>query len=154
MRKTCYIIFILLLVIMHGCKKEEEHPQERLNKDITSGTWKITQLIIDDNNLTAEFEQYRLTFSPDKDPESPQEIFNKLIATDGNNQFQGTWIFIHGNPEDAYTYFISLSFINNNTVQPISARWGIDSHTIGNLRLIKPKQEFSEDTRIMVLKKE
>jgi hypothetical protein len=154
MRNTYYFIFILLLVIIQGCEKEEEHPQERLNKDITSGTWKIIQLKIDDNNLTPEFEQYRLTFSPDKAPESPQEIFNRLIAADGNNQYQGTWIFSHGNHEEAYTYFLSVSFINNEAFQPISARWGIDSHTLGNLRLIKPKQEFSEDTRIMVLKKE
>jgi hypothetical protein len=141
-------------MIMPGCDKKEENPQEKLNNDITSGTWKITQLIIDDNNPTSEFEHFRLTFSPDKAPESPQEIFNRLIAADGNNQYQGTWIFSHGNREEAFTYFLSVSFINNDALQPISARWGIDFHTIGNLRLVKPEQEFSEDTRIMVLKKE
>jgi hypothetical protein len=154
MTRTGYLLYILLLVIIQGCEKEKENPQEKLNKDITSGTWKISQLTIDDINLTSEFEQYSLIFSPEKAPESPQEIFNRLNATDGNNQYQGTWIFMHGNRDEAYTYYISVSFGNISTLQPVSARWGIDSHSTGSLRLVKPAQEFSEDIRIMVLKKE
>jgi hypothetical protein len=154
MRNSGYFIFILLFVTLQGCRKKEENPQEKLNTDITSGIWKITQIEIDNTNLTSEFEHYRLTFSPSKAPESPQEIFNRLIATDGNNQYLGTWIFMHGNHEEEFKYFLSVSFINDNAFQPISARWGIDSHTTGNLRLVKPEQELSKDIRNMVLQKE
>jgi len=98
--------------------------------------------------------KHLLTFSPDKAPESPQEIFNRLTAVDEINQYLGTWIFMRGNRDEAYPYFLSVSFINNNALQQVSAKWGIESHTTGNLRLANPEQEFSEDTRIMILEKE
>ena len=148
------LIYFLFILMMSGCKKKEDNPLERLNSDLTSGTWKITQLLSGDINQTPEFEHYRLTFSKDKAPESPQEIFNRLISADRNQQYHGTWIFMHGNHDEPYTYFLSVAFINDTIFQPISTRWGIDTHTTGNLQLHKQAEEYSTDSRIMVLKKE
>jgi hypothetical protein len=153
MRKFINLIFCFL-IMSSGCKKQEENPQQIMNEDITSGTWKISQLMVDNNNRTTEFGPYRLTFSTEKDPESPMEIFNKLIVTNGSSQMQGTWIFTHANQEEPYTYYLSVSLVNYESFQSISARWGIKSHVNGKFELHKPAEELSPDNRIMILEKE
>jgi hypothetical protein len=152
--KNFAFLFYSLLIITLGCKKQEVNPQQILNDDLTSGTWKISRLIIDDDIMTTDFGQYRFTFSPEKAPESPMEIFNRLIVTDGSSQMQGTWIFTHANQKEPYTYYLSVSLVNYESFQPISARWGIKSHVTGKFELHKPAADLSPDNRIMILEKE
>lgn len=154
MKTTVFSYAILLAMVMTCCKKKEENPLDHLHKDLVAGRWKITELMIDNRNLTPGFQQYRLTFSPEKAPESPMEYFNRLIVTDGENQVQGTWIFTHANREEPYKYYLSVAFVSNESFQPLSARWGIESYDRGNLRLVKLSEELSPEAKVMVLMKE
>ncbi len=138
---------------MNGCKKDEPNPLETLQDDLTTGTWFISELTVDNNEITGQFEQYRLAFTLEKDPESPQMIFNKLLLSDTSNTFRGTWIFFATNEDEEYKNSISIAFVNNNEFQSISARWGVKSHTKGKIELIKEAEELSPDRRVMVLGK-
>jgi hypothetical protein len=153
MKNVTYAVLALLVVLLSNCKKDDPDPMKELSDDITTGLWKISQLVTDDLNLTMQYETQWLVFTTEKAPESPSELFNRLILTDGSHTVHGTWIFIAGGPEEDCRYFLSVAFIQNSELEPVSARWGIESHSKGRLRLVKPVQEHSSDLRFMLLER-
>ena len=154
MKQSIFGILSLLLILFYSCKKDEPDPMEVLFNTVTTGTWYISEVTIGDTDLTSQFEPYSLTFTREKDPESPQQEFNRLILSDGSNIVLGTWIFMAAGPGEEYKTFLSTAFVNNSGFQPISARWGVKSYSDNRIELIKPSEEFSTDTRLMVLVKQ
>lgn len=153
MKNRIYIILGLLFICFQGCRKDDPDPLEVLNKDLTAGEWKVVQLFINEDEVTDAFSLCRLTFSPEKDPDSPMGVFNVLFLTDGSNSVKGTWIFTGAGPEDDFDRFLSVAFLNSTEYHELTAHWGIRSHTGGRLELIKQPGELSPDAKKLILEK-
>ncbi len=148
------IVLGLYAICFVSCKKDESDPLETLTADLSTDTWYISKLTVDNNDITDQFENFSLIFTLEKDIESPQKIFNKLLLGNGSDSYRGTWIFTAAGPEEDYNNFLSIAFVNNSEFQFISARWGIHSHTVGKVELMKPAGDSDSDIRVMVLEKQ
>lgn len=70
------------IVLMAGmtvaCSKQKAN---KVEKNIVDGEWRITKLVDDNVDYTADFTQYTFDFKSD----------GTLTATSGTNSFSGTW---------------------------------------------------------------
>jgi hypothetical protein len=152
MKNILFFVACVSALLIPSCKKHEHpDPFKTIGDDITNGSWKISQLLIDDIDNTGQFLQHRLSFSFDKTEIAQGYFFNTIILSNGIDSTPGTWIFIHPGPEENFKALIAINVVNE--LHPLSAAWGVDSHTKGQLRLVKPVREFSADVRTMVLDK-
>lgn len=81
MKKVNFKVLVAILVVastMVACSKQKA---EKVEKNIVDGEWRITKLVDDNIDYTANFTAYTFDFNTD----------GTLTATDGTTTVSGTW---------------------------------------------------------------
>ena len=109
-------VFIVLIVLLGGCKKAIENKQEDLVlKAMTDGQWVITSFTHNGTNITSDFSSYKFKYYSNKTVDA---------INNGTVEKTGSW---DGN---ASTLTISANF--TNAVYPltlINGGWHIDNNS-------------------------
>jgi hypothetical protein len=96
---------------------------------MSSGTWRITKYIDSGDDETTDFNGYNFTFSPN--------II--LMATNGTNEYMGSWIVATDNSNDdspSNDLDFIISFSGPVKFIELSDDWDIQSRTSTKLELI------------------
>lgn len=96
---------------------------------MSSGTWKITKYIDSGNDETADFTGYNFTFDPN----------NILMATNGTNEYMGTWSVTNdGSSDDSPSNDLDFNILFSGPEKfvDLTDDWDIQSRTATKLELI------------------
>ena len=96
---------------------------------MSSGTWRITKYIDSGDDETTDFNGYNFTFSPN----------TILMATNGTNEYMGSWIVATDNSNDdspSNDLDFIISFSGPAKFMELSDDWDIQSRTSTKLELI------------------
>ncbi|WP_396177823.1 hypothetical protein [Flavobacterium sp.] len=96
---------------------------------MSSGTWRITKYIDSGDDETTDFNGYNFTFSPN----------TILMATNGTNEYMGSWIVATDNSNDdspSNDLDFIISFSGPVKFIELSDDWDIQSRTSTKLELI------------------
>jgi hypothetical protein len=95
--KFSFIIAILFILTTSSmCSNDDDSPNQSMNTPadviniVNKGTWKITYYYDTDHEATSSFNGYNFTFGAN----------NALTATNGTNNYTGTWSVTDSNSND------------------------------------------------------
>lgn len=90
MKKIAAFVLVLALT---GCKKTIENIKEDLViKAMTDGQWKVTSFIVNGNNVTADFTNYRFKYYSNKTVDAINNtVVEKTGSWDGDASTMTTW---------------------------------------------------------------
>ena len=130
-------IFLIMMVLLTGCKKLVEKIQEDLViKAMTDGYWKVTSFTLNGNNITADFSTYKFKY-----------YSNRTVDAINNNVVEqtGTW---DGNASTMTTWanFVSPAY----PLDLINGNWHIDN---SSWTMVQATQVSGGNTKIMRLDK-
>jgi hypothetical protein len=128
--KLPILAFLVSLFTMYSCTNDDNNNsiQTNVQNNIQTGTWRITKFIDSGVDETADFTGYNFSFN------SP----NILIATNGINNYQGTWSVARSNSNDDSPD--DLDFIINfnltNDFEDLNDDWDFISQSATKIELI------------------
>lgn len=96
---------------------------------MSSGTWKITKYVDSGNDETTDFTGYNFTFDPN----------NILMATNGTNEYMGTWSVTNdGSSDDSPSNDLDFNILFSGPANfvDLTDDWDIQSRTATKLELI------------------
>jgi len=130
--------FILIIVLLGGCKKKiEEIQQDLVIKAMTDGQWVITNFTQNGNNITSAFSPYKFKYYSNKTVDA---INNGTVEKTGNWDGNATNLTTWADFPNA-TYPLTL----------INGTWHIDNNS---WTFVVASQTIGAETRVMRLDKQ
>lgn len=97
-------LLTLTVVLVSSCSKYEEGPEINLTpkKDRVANTWVIEKATDQDEDVTADFENYELYLTSDGDAEldAKYDAFGQTFE----NETNGTWTFLNDDKDIEFDY--------------------------------------------------
>lgn len=120
-----------MVIMISSCKKddkEETSIQEELQSNIQSGSWQITKFIDSGTDETDHFAGYTFTFNAS----------GTLIASNGNNTYEGSWSITDSNSDDDSQDDLDLNIYFNltNDFEDLNDDWDFISQSAVKVELI------------------
>ena len=132
------IAFIVIVVLLTGCKKSIENIQEDLViKAMTDGQWAVTNFTHNGINITSDFTPYKFKYYSNKTVDA---------INNGSVENTGTW------DGDAHTMTTSANF--SNAAYPlnlVNGSWHIDNSSWTS---VVASQNVGTETKTMRLEKQ
>jgi len=101
--------------------------QSEIESNLQSGSWRITEFIDSGNDETNTFSGYDFTFNSN----------GELIASDGSNDFVGTWSLINeGNSSSLEDLELKINFDVTNDFEDLNDDWDFVTQTSTEIQLI------------------
>jgi|TARA_R110000737_G_scaffold124916_1_gene157354 major membrane immunogen (membrane-anchored lipoprotein) len=124
LKKLNLTLVIVSVLLISSCNKVKTKSVE---KDITSGTWKITQFSEDSDDQTAHFNSYTFTFNDG----------GTVTATNSNNTISGTWSVTKdkSNDDSSSNVDFILSFPATDDFDELNDDWDILTQSSSKLEL-------------------
>lgn len=127
MAKYVLILSSMFLLLM-SCKKEDVKQKKNIEKEVSSGTWRISNFVDSGVDETVNFSGYNFTFKDD----------GTLTASNGSSTFTGTWSVSDSNSQDDNLddLHFNINFNLTNNFEDLNDDWDIVSHSSSKLELI------------------
>jgi hypothetical protein len=133
-----FVVYILLLLFLGGCKKKiEEIQQDLVVKAMTDGQWVITNFTQNSNNITSVFAPYKFKYYSNKTVDA---INNGTVEKTGNWDGNATNLTTWADFPNA-TYPLTL----------INGTWHIDNNS---WTFVLASQTNGSETKVMRLDKQ
>ncbi len=119
----------LLCSLISSCSSDDESNDTALDTfeaTTQSGTWRITRFVDSGIDETANFTGYNFTFNNN----------GVLSATNGINNYEGSWNIITDGGSDLDDLELTISFSLNNDFNDLTDDWDFISQTPTRLELI------------------
>ncbi len=116
-----WIWFVVVLIVITACKKDEAPPPEDVSSHITSGNWRVTYYLHHSVDETSSFEPYVFFFSNS----------GVVTATSAADTISGTWSV----RKDSGKTKFDLYFSSPSLFEEISEDWIVLESTVSKLRL-------------------
>ncbi|TNF45869.1 MAG: hypothetical protein EP305_12785 [Bacteroidetes bacterium] len=99
-----------------------------MEKEVSSGTWRISNFVDSGVDETVNFSGYNFTFKDD----------GTLTASNGSSTFTGTWSVSDSNSQDDNLddLHFNINFNLTNNFEDLNDDWDIVSHSSSKLELI------------------
>lgn len=130
--KYFLIPFCFILVGFAACTKSSTsasgvHTIANITNTVNTGTWKITYFMDKDEDKTGNFTGYNFTFGGS----------NVLSATNGTNNYTGTWSVTDSNSSDDNIDDLdfNISFSSPVNFTDLTDDWEVLEHTSSKIRL-------------------
>lgn len=122
---------MLVLLLFAACNKDDEDApaiQDEVQSNIQSGTWQITKFIDSGEDETDHFTGYNFTFNTS----------GVLNASNGNNNYGGTWSITGSNSGDdsQNDLDLNISFNLTNDFEDLNDNWDFLSQSPLKIELI------------------
>lgn len=135
--KTLFFKSTLVLVIVltiSSCSNDDDDNsnsntnQTNIENTVQSGTWRITKFMDSGNDETNHFSGYAFTFNAN----------NTLVATNGNNNYNGSWSITDSNSNDDSLddLHFNISFTTPSDFEELTEDWDFISRTDTKIELI------------------
>lgn len=118
---------IALALFVSSCKKDDVKQKQNIEKEVTSGSWRISYFNDSGIDETSNFTSYIFTFHDN----------GTLNSTNGSNTYTGTWSVTDSNSSDdsADDLDFNIYFNLSNNFEDLNDDWDIISHTTSELKL-------------------
>lgn len=130
--KHLFILFSVACLGITACTKSSTsnsgvHSTTSIINAVNAGTWKITYFMDKTEDKTANFSGYNFTFGAS----------NALTATNGTNNYSGTWSVTDSNSDDDSIDDLdfNISFTAPDTFTDLTDDWEIMEHTTTKIKL-------------------
>lgn len=130
--KSFLILFSVILVGFAACTKSSTsgsgvHTIANIINTVNTGTWKITYFMDKTEDKTGNFTGYNFTFGGS----------NVLTATNGTNNYTGTWSVTDSNSSDDSIDDLdfNISFSSPDNFTDLTDDWEVLEHTSSKIRL-------------------
>jgi len=128
------VLIIPLMLFALSCSDDDndgngnEQTKDRIEDNLTSGTWRITKFIDSDKDETADFNGYDFTFDGS----------GALTADDGTNAYTGTWSITNSSGDDDSSNDLELNifFDLTNQFEDLNDDWDFISESATKIELI------------------
>ncbi len=133
--KTTYYFSITALtfflgLMMTSCSSEDQDltTPNAIRENVQSGIWIITSFIDSEKDETNHFTGYQFTF----------DASGTLIASNGNNRYEGTWSITESNSNDGSTEDMdfNINFNLANDFEDLNDDWDFISLSANKMELI------------------
>lgn len=123
----------LVFVMFTACNNADDEPdiatiQDQIEKNVQSGTWKITYFMDSGVNETSNFSGFTFTFGAN----------GVLTATSSSVSYTGTWSISDSNSNDDSQNDLDFNIYFNltNDFEDLNDDWDIQSQTSSKIELI------------------
>lgn len=122
------ILALLLYVLLTSCSSDNDDNTipDSIVMTIQSGTWKITKFIDSGIDETSDFTGYNFTF----------DSSGELRATNGMNNFDGTWNISASDGTDLNDLELNIFFSIMNDFDDLTDDWDFISQSSTKIELI------------------
>lgn len=126
-----YILSIFVISILISCSESDIDPktvQDKIEDDMSSGTWRITKFIDSGKNETSDYSNFTFSFNKD----------NILIARKASENFTGTWNISDDNSSDDSIDDLdfNIHFSSPEDLEELSEDWSILINSSKKIELI------------------
>ena len=131
-RLTSMVLGLFSLLFVMSCSKDDDNPsdntQNTVEKNVQSGTWRITKFIDSGTDETNHFIGYNFTFNSS----------GVLIANNGTNNYAGTWSITNSNSNDDSQDDLdfNINFNLTNDFEDLNDDWDFISQSSTKIELI------------------
>ena len=121
------LILSSMFLLLISCRKEDVKQKKDIEKEVSSGTWRISNFVDSGVDETVNFSGYNFTFKDD----------GTLTASNGSSKFTGTWSVSDSNSHDDNLddLHFNINFNLTNNFEDLNDDWDIVSHSSSKLEL-------------------
>lgn len=128
MKRISWFAFVFFFSgILASCKNDNDNAQERIENNVASGTWRITEFIDSGDPETHHFTGFNFDFDES----------GVVTASNGTLTYTGTWSITDSNSDDdgLDDLDFNLSFPQTNEFQDLNDDWDILSESSTQIEL-------------------
>ncbi len=131
--KSARIVFFLLAIVLTLTNCEKHTTPNKLDKKLPNGTWRIGKAVVDNVNITADYNGYLFKFTT-----------NKNIEVSGTVSTSGSWY--RGNDKNPVILFISLPAAFPELFV-FSDDWQVNQ--LSNSQVVMKRNDSSDDELVL-----